>query len=138
MNVSFSDCLDELTVRRLFVFLKENLILDTLTDEFIVRNFFPDNESKEYVFGKKDKYYRDERFLKLLIKKKRCKEFVACMHDLPSYKHVLDKILKFQEDETKSALNGKCKRWVSSTCETRIYTRIHITAMLSSIVFLQL
>lgn len=112
LNVSFSDCLDELTVRRLFVFLKENLILDTLRDEFTVRNFFPDNESKEYVFGKIDEHYRSERFLKLLIKRKRCKEFVACMHDLPSYKHVLDKILKFQEDETKSALNGKCKRHI--------------------------
>lgn len=82
--------------------------MDTIRDEFIVRNFFPDNESKEYVFGKMDKYYRGERFLKLLIKRKRCKEFVAYLHDLPSYKHVLEKILKFQEDEKKSALNGKC------------------------------
>lgn len=89
------------------MFLKENLILDTLRDEFIVRNFFPDNESKEYVFGKTDEYNRGERFLKLIIKKKRCKEFVACMHDLPSYKHVLEEILKFQRINTQFPLNGK-------------------------------
>lgn len=94
------------------MFLKENLILDTLRDEFIVRNFFPDNESNEYVFGKTEEYIRGERFLKLIIKKKRCKEFVACMHDLPSYKHVLEEILKFQEDDTTSPLNGKCKRHI--------------------------
>lgn len=105
----FSDRLPELTVRRLFVFFKENLIFSSLQDEFYARNFFPDTESEEYVFGKTGDYYRCERFLKLLIKKKRCKEFFACMHDLPSYKHVFDEILKFQKNETNTSFNGKCK-----------------------------
>lgn len=105
----FSDHLPELTVRRLFVFLKENLIFNNLQDEFYARDFFPDNESEEYVFGKTEDYYRVERFLKLLVKKKRCKKFLECMHELPSHEHVLDEILKFQKNETNTALNDKCK-----------------------------
>lgn len=108
----FSDCLDERTVRRLFVFLKKKLIFNTLQDEFIKRNFFADNKSKDYVFGKTDEYYRCERFLKLIIKKKICKEFIACMHELPSYRKVFERILEFQNSERKKStiLNGTCEK----------------------------
>lgn len=69
--------------------------MDIIRDEFIVRNFFFDNESKEYVFGKMDKYYRGEWFFKFFIKRKRCKEFVVYLYDLFFYKYVFEKILKF-------------------------------------------
>lgn len=106
LNVYISDCLDERTVRGLFVFLKANLIFNALQDEFIKRNFFTDKESKDYVFEKTDEYYKCERFLKLIIKKKKCKEFIACMHELPSFRHVVKEIRKFQEREAKTISEG--------------------------------
>lgn len=97
-------------MRRLFVFLKEKLIFNALQDELIKRNFFTDKESKDYVFEKTDEYYKCERFLKLIVKKKKCKEFIACMHELPSFVHVDEKIREFQEREANTILKGKYEK----------------------------
>lgn len=100
------------------MFLKKNLIFNTLQDEFIKRNFFPDNESKEYVFGKTDENYKCERFLKLIIKKKRCKEFIACMREPPFHSRIFKRIQDFQEHEANTILNGKCE---TETCFYFLY-----------------
>lgn len=87
------------------MFLKENLNFDFLQDEFITRKLV--SIEQEYVFGKQD-FYRCERFLKLLIKKNICKEFIACMRDLDTQRHVYEKILKLQRQLADTAFNGKC------------------------------
>lgn len=86
------------------MFLKEHLEFDYLEDEFIKRNFFPDRNSRDYVFNAPGEYYRSERFLKLLIRKGRCKEFIECMHDMKSHHDVVyGRIRNFQNFEARTA-----------------------------------
>lgn len=94
------------TVRRLFVFIKEHLEFDYLEDEFIERNFFPDRIDRDYVLDAPGEYYRSERFLKLLIRKGRCKEFIECMHDM-NHNVVYGRIRNFQNFEARTAWKGK-------------------------------
>lgn len=102
----FRDSPDAFTVRRLFVFIKEHLEFEYLEDEFIKRNFFPDRNSREYVFNAPD-YYRCERFLKLLIRKGRCKEFIECMHDMKCNNDVVyGTIRNFQNFGARTAWQG--------------------------------
>lgn len=98
------------------MFLKENLIFNTLQDELNKRNFFPDNESKDYVFGKADENYKCERFLKLIIKKKRCRAFIACIGELPVHSRIFERIQEFQEHEANTILNGKCEKETCFYC----------------------
>lgn len=90
------------------MFLKENLPFDYLQDEFIRKDFFPDRESRDYVFNAPGEYYRSEKFLKLLIKKGRCKEFIACMHNMKNcHNDIHRRIRSFQRFEANTAWRGK-------------------------------
>lgn len=103
----FSDSPDAFVVRRLFVFIKEHLLFDSLQNEFTERNLFPDKESRTYVLSATGQYYRSERFLKLLINKQGCKEFIACMRDMHGHQHIHERIRKFQNFEGNTAWIGK-------------------------------
>lgn len=93
------------------MFLKENLIFDILQRELNEKQIFIDGESKEYIDevsgGYSGSYYKIDKILKLIIKKKRCKEFIACMQSSSYNKHVFQRILRFQENESDIALKGK-------------------------------
>lgn len=95
------DNLDEFAIRSLFVFLKENLDFECLQDLLIHGNLLSAKEIDDYVFNVRGRHNRCERFLKLIIKKRRCHEFVAFLHTLPSEKFISEEILKVQENEAK-------------------------------------
>lgn len=103
------DCLAELAVRRLFIFLKKNLNLDYFREYFNAKDLLSERELKEYVLTVHE-YFRTEKFLKLMIKKKRCKEFIAIMLELPDHDHhhITEEIRKFIINETRkpSKSNG--------------------------------
>lgn len=100
------ECLPELAVRRLFIFLKKTVKFEYFQDDFIQINLLSEKELKEYVLTV-HKYFRSEKFLKLMIKKRRCKEFVAFMLELPDYhhhhRHITEEIRKFMSYETHKA-----------------------------------
>lgn len=103
----FSDNLTELTVRQLFVFLKENIIFDIFENELTEMNVFTDEFSKEYINKVPGNSYRIEKILKLFIKTKRCKEFIACMQKSSSHRHVFGRIQEYQRYEAKHNLKSK-------------------------------
>lgn len=85
-----------LVVRRLFVFLKENLLFDSLQDELEQNKLLTQIERDDYVCKDKCKYYRCERLLKLIIRKGRCNEFIALINNMPCYQHISEKIMEFR------------------------------------------
>lgn len=90
------------------MFIKEHLEFDFLKDEFIKRNFFPERNDRDHVFNAPIEYYRSERFLKLLIKKGRCNEFIECMHDVECQNNVIyNTILDFEKSDARTAWQGK-------------------------------
>lgn len=101
----FVECPYEFAVRRLFVFLKESLDFETLQDGLIHRNLLQEKEEEDYVYKDQGKLLRNERLIKLTIKKSRCKEFVAFISEKPCHKHIADEIAKVQRkgEETHSA-----------------------------------
>lgn len=88
------------------MFLKENLNFEDLQDEFINRNLLSEKECKEYVFIAHGKHYRNEKFLKLMIFKKKCNAFVACMQSLHCHEHINEKIREFQNIEIQAISKG--------------------------------
>lgn len=104
-----SDCPDTFAVRRLFVFLKENLNFDYLQDEFIQRNIISQRELADYILTVHE-YLRSEQLLKLIIKRKRCQEFVVCMQDFPEFEHINQIIRKFKN---KRGLKGNAMNKIS-------------------------
>lgn len=88
------------------MFLKENLNFDYLQDDLIQRNILSERELKEYVDLVHEKYSRCEKFLKLIIKKKRCKEFVTSLGELPERKSIIKKIRKVKKNTTPMTLKG--------------------------------
>lgn len=100
------DCLDERAVRKAFVYLKENLNFYYLRDEFIRRNLLSEKELKECTTSAHCTHFRNEKILKLIIKKKRCKEFVRCMKELPEHKHIIEKIREIEKTETQMTSKG--------------------------------
>lgn len=110
---SGTDCPDTFAVRRLFVFLKENLKFDYLQDELIQRNIISQRELAEYILTVHE-YLRSEQFLKLIIKRKRCQEFVSCMQELPKLEHINQTIREFKK---KQGLEGSTEKNVSRNAE---------------------
>lgn len=93
----FSESLDILTVRRLFIFLKENLIFESMQDDLMERNLL--NEREQEDCNSRNRYFRIEALLKIIMRKRRCKEFVAFIHEIPGEKHVSEKIVQFQKEQ---------------------------------------
>lgn len=98
----FVESPNEFAVRRLFVFLKESLDFETLQDGLIHRNLLQGKEEEDYVYKDQGKLLRNERLIKLIIKKSRCKEFVAFISEKPCHKHIADEIAKVQKKGEKT------------------------------------
>lgn len=77
------------------MFLKENLKFDFLQDKFIQQNLISQREQREYILTV-HRNLRSEQFLKLIIKRKRCQEFVACMQRFPELEHINQRIKEFK------------------------------------------
>lgn len=106
-----AECLDELAVRRLFVFLKENLNFEDLQDEFISRRLLSERECKDYVFTAHGKHHRNAKFLKLMITQDKCNKFVGCMQSLPCHEHINEKIREFKNIEIQTLSKGNTYRY---------------------------
>lgn len=89
------------------MFLKENIIFDIFENELTERNVFTDEVSKEYINKVPGKNYKIEKTLKLFIRKNRCTEFIVCMQNLNSHRHVYERIQMFRNSEAINALQGK-------------------------------
>lgn len=84
----------EMAVRRSFVVMKKHLPFDFLQDEFISRNLLNQYDI-DNIFKDSNRYFKTERFLKLMIRMKRCKDFIACiketnLHDDTFSKNIID------------------------------------------------
>lgn len=79
----------------MFVFLKENFILEFLLSEIFEKNILNEKDINEYIDEVLGRYYIIEKIFKCFIKKKRCKEFVVCMWSLFFYRFVYDSIWRF-------------------------------------------
>lgn len=119
------DCLDERAVRKAFVYLKENLNFYYLRDEFIRKNVLSEKEIKECTTSTHCKHLRNEKILKLIIKKKRCKEFVICMKGLPEHRHIIKKIRELKKQETQMTSKGNTRNKINGflclLCETLLF-----------------
>lgn len=91
------------------MFIKDNLIFESLQDGLMQKQLLSEKEKEEYVCSNCARHYWSERLLKLIIRRKRCKEFVAFIHQMSCHKHVSEKILEVQEKAkggTLKAANG--------------------------------
>lgn len=95
----FSDCLDEFDVQRSFVFLSEWLDFDSLQDELNQRNLLSEKETKDYIFNAPGKQFRAGKLIKLIIKKRRCNDFVACLKETSNLGQICEKILEVKGNE---------------------------------------
>lgn len=66
-----------------------------MQDTFIQENLISKRELAEDILTV-HKYLRSEQFLKLIIKRKRCQEFVACMQEFPELEHINERIREFK------------------------------------------
>ena len=64
-----------------------------MEDHIIQGGLLQDREKKDYVC-KFHKYFRTEKLIKLMIKKKRCAEFVDIISQMDCYSHVIEHIKK--------------------------------------------
>lgn len=97
------ECLDALAVRRLFVFMKENLDFESLQDELIQRELLHEKEKEDYIYKTKSKHFWNEKLIKLIIKKRRCKEFIEFINDMPCLRHISEKIVEIQKNTESSS-----------------------------------
>lgn len=88
------------------MFLKENLLFDSLQDELEQNQLLTQSEKDDYVCKDKCKYIRCERLLKLIIRKRRCNDFIALMDKMPCYQHISEKIEEFREEFKDQILTG--------------------------------
>lgn len=80
------------------MFLKENLLFDSLQDELEQQQILTQSEKDDYVCKDRCKYIRCERLLKLIIRKRRCNKFFALINNMPCYNHISEKFVEFREN----------------------------------------
>lgn len=85
-----------MAVRRSFVVLKKHLPFDILQDEFLRRNLISQDEI--YMIMRPNKYSKTEQFLKLMIRKKRCKDLIACIKEDDTFsKNIIDALERTEQ-----------------------------------------
>lgn len=87
------------------MFLSENFNFESLQDELNQRNLLSEKETKDYIFDAPGKHFRGGKFIKLMIKKRRCKDFIACLHETSNHGPICEKILEVKENH-QSVQNG--------------------------------
>lgn len=96
----------KLGVTRAFEFIKENLMFDTLEDELMQRKLLLRKEKEDYVCKNEANCLKNERLIKLIIRKNRCEEFVKLFKEIPCYKHIFKRIMEVLEEEGESTPMG--------------------------------
>lgn len=89
--------MDGVVVRGLFVFLKERFIFDYMLDELIQRDILNKNDIEDYICNK-GKYFRIEKFIKCIIWKKRCSDFVIMINEMFDFENIVEKIWSIKEN----------------------------------------
>lgn len=113
IKIFSSDNLDEITVRRLFIFMKENLIFESIQDELLQKKILNEREIDEC--NNRNRHFKTETLIKIIIRKRRCKEFIDFIHELHSEEHVSKTILQFQteyseqKEQIQTVSNGNVK-----------------------------
>lgn len=93
--------------------MKENLIFESMQDELLQRKLLNEREIDEC--NNRIRHFKSETLIKIIIRKRRCKEFIAFIHELHSEEHVSKTILQFQtehskqEEKTQTVSNGNVK-----------------------------
>lgn len=83
--------------------MKENLDFESLQDELIQRELLHEKEKEDYIYKTKSKHFWNEKLIKLIIKKRRCKEFIKFINDMPCLRHISEKIVKIQKNTESSS-----------------------------------
>lgn len=111
---AFKSCLSgvtaELVVRKLFIFLKENLDFESEQDALIQRYLLNEKEKEDSICKDQCKAFWCERYLKLLIMKKRCSKFIEFFHDqeTSSKRHIIsEQILRTKANLTETNLRAR-------------------------------
>lgn len=96
----------KLAVTRAFEFIKENLMFDTLEDQLVQRKLLLKKEKEDYVCKNGANRFKNERLIKLIIRKNRCEEFVKLFKEMPCHKHIFERIMEVLEKEGESTPMG--------------------------------
>lgn len=96
----------KLGVTRAFEFIKENIMFDTLEDELMQRKLLLRKEKEDYVCKNGANCSKNERLIKLIIRKNRCEEFVKLFKEVPCHKHIFKRIMEVLEEEGESTPMG--------------------------------
>lgn len=91
-------------------------MFDILQDELVQRKLRLENEKDDYVCKDGASHFINERLIKLIIKKKRCKEFVQLLGEMPCHKKIFDKILEVQRKDRESTPMGILIKGKYSSC----------------------
>lgn len=81
-------------------------MFDSLQDDLLQRKLLLENERHDYVCKDGANHFRNERFIKLIIKKKRCQEFVTFLEEKSCHPKIIDKIKEVQREDRESAPMG--------------------------------
>lgn len=88
----------ERIVRELFKYLKKTLNFEVDQDDLIQRQLLDEKEKEDLICKDQCKAFWCERYLKLLIRKKRCNNFFAFIHETPSYSRISCKIISRERE----------------------------------------
>lgn len=83
----------ELIVRGAFIFLKENLDFELLQDDLIQRQLLNKREREDLICSDQRKAFWYERYLKLLIRRRRCNRFIQFINRMPFHSHIFSNLL---------------------------------------------
>lgn len=89
----FLDDTPELIVRKAFIFLKENLDFELLQDELIQRQLLNKREREDLICSDQRKAFWCERYLKLLIRRRRCNRFLKFINGMQFQSHIFSNLL---------------------------------------------
>lgn len=95
--------IDELIVRKTFIFLKENLDFEQLQDALIQRELLDEREKEDLICRDQRKAFWCERYLKLLIKSKRCNKFIKFIDGTPSHSCIFSNLLAKKRAEIRNS-----------------------------------
>ena len=85
--------LDKLAIRASFVYIKENLIFESVEDKVIEEGLLLDREKDDYIFKKpRSRQFSVERLIKYLIRKDKSTEFIKILSQMACHQHVYKKI----------------------------------------------
>ena len=85
--------LDKLAIRASFVYIKENLIFESVEDKVIEEGLLLDREKDDYIFKKpRSRQFSVERLIKHLIRKDKSTEFIKILSQMACHQHVYKKI----------------------------------------------